>query len=153
MSGERGGSAGPVANALVPAVGAFVRDDAGALLLIKRRDSGRWALPGGAQEIGESVTAAVRREVAEETGLHVEITGIVGVYSDPHRIIVYPDGETRQEYSVLVRARVTGGVLRAGDDAVEACWCPVARVAALDVHPAMRRRIEHGLHRREPYID
>ncbi|GIG69552.1 NUDIX hydrolase [Phytomonospora endophytica] len=153
MNGQRGHHAGPKANSLVPAVGAFVLDEAGALLLVKRRDGGRWALPGGAQEVGESVTAAVRREVAEETGLSVEITGIVGVYSDPHRVIEYPDGECRQEFSVVVRARVTGGVLRAGDDAVEARWCPALRVAALDVDPAMRRRIDHGLHRREPYLD
>jgi ADP-ribose pyrophosphatase YjhB (NUDIX family) len=62
----------PKANSLVVAVGAVVRNDRGEVLLIERTDNGLWALPGGAQEIGESVTDAVRREVREETGIEVE---------------------------------------------------------------------------------
>ena len=68
----------PKANSLVVAVGAVVRNDRGEVLLIERADNGLWALPGGAQEIGESVTDAVRREVREETGIEVEVTGLTG---------------------------------------------------------------------------
>lgn len=53
------------------------------LLLMRRSDNGYWSLPGGFVEIGESVAAAARREVAEETGYVVEIGRLVGVYSDP----------------------------------------------------------------------
>ena len=53
------------------------------LLLMRRSDNGYWSLPGGFVEIGESVAAAARREVAEETGYAVEIGRLVGVYSDP----------------------------------------------------------------------
>lgn len=58
----------------------------GRIVLIRRRDNGRWALPGGMVDWGEDVTATVRRELAEETGLDlVKICRLVGVYSAPDR--------------------------------------------------------------------
>lgn len=60
----------------------------GELLLMRRSDNGHWSLPGGFVEMGESVVAAARREVAEETGYAVEIGRLVGVYSDPATQIV-----------------------------------------------------------------
>lgn len=142
----------PVPNALVPAVGAFVQDDDGRVLLIRRGDNGLWALPGGGQDIGESVAGAVLREVREETGLDVKITGVVGIYSNPGHVIAYDDGEVRQEYSVVVRARVVGGTLGAGDDAADARWVAADDLAELDVHPAVRLRIEHGLADGPPHV-
>jgi ADP-ribose pyrophosphatase YjhB (NUDIX family) len=59
----------PKANSIVPAVTAVVQNSNGELLMIERADNGLWALPGGAQDLGESVTEAVRREVKEETGI------------------------------------------------------------------------------------
>lgn len=60
------------------------------LLLMRRSDNGHWGLPGGFVEIGESVEAAARREVAEETGWSVEIGQLIGVYSDPqHQVVDY----------------------------------------------------------------
>jgi ADP-ribose pyrophosphatase YjhB (NUDIX family) len=58
------------------------------ILLMRRSDNGFWSLPGGFVEMGESVAAAARREVAEETGYTVEIGRLVGVYSDPVSQIV-----------------------------------------------------------------
>lgn len=58
------------------------------LLLMRRSDNGFWSLPGGFVEIGESVVAAARREVAEETGYEVEVGRLVGVYSDPASQVV-----------------------------------------------------------------
>ena len=69
----------PAANSLVPAASAVVVDDAGRVLLHRRKDNDQWALPGGAVELGESVAECVVREVREETGLDVEVTGIVGI--------------------------------------------------------------------------
>jgi ADP-ribose pyrophosphatase/8-oxo-dGTP diphosphatase len=58
----------------------------GQIVLARRRDTGRWSLPGGMVEWGEDITTTVRRELAEETGLElVRIRRLVGVYSAPER--------------------------------------------------------------------
>ncbi len=86
------------------------------IVLIRRASDpfeGRWALPGGFVEIGETVEAAATREAAEETGLAVELARLVGVYSDPERD---PRGHN---VSVAFLARVIGGDLIAATDAAE----------------------------------
>lgn len=60
----------------------------GEVLLMRRSDNGFWGLPGGFVEIGESVTQATRREVAEETGWQVEVGPLIGIYSDPATNVV-----------------------------------------------------------------
>ena len=83
------------------------------IVLIRRASDpfeGRWALPGGFVEVGETIEAAAAREAAEETGLAVEL---VGVYSDPDRD---PRGHN---VSVAFLARVVGGDLIAATDATE----------------------------------
>jgi ADP-ribose pyrophosphatase YjhB (NUDIX family) len=73
----------PTANSIQVAVSAFVLNDAGQLLLIRRSDNGLYSIPGGGQEVGETITQTVVREVQEETGITVEVTGLIGIYSDP----------------------------------------------------------------------
>ncbi len=74
---------------------------------------GRWALPGGFVEVGETLEEAAYREAAEETGLAVEVARLVGVYSDPERD---PRGHN---VSVAFLARVLSGDLVAATDASE----------------------------------
>ncbi len=58
----------------------------GRIVLIQRRDNGKWSLPGGMVDWGEDIPASVRRELGEETGLDlIKINRLVGVYSDPDR--------------------------------------------------------------------
>lgn len=98
-------------------VDALVVDPEKGVLLVQRRHepfAGRWALPGGFVEEGESCEQAVVREVAEETGLSVRVVALLGVYSEPGRD---PRGHT---VSVVYLCRVEGGQLRGGDDAAEA---------------------------------
>lgn len=143
----------PVANSIVVAVTAIVRDDAGELLMIERSDNGLWALPGGAQEIGESVSDTVRREVHEETGIRVEVTGLSGIYSDPRHVIAYDDGEVRQEFSLCFLARPVGGKLRSSSESRRVHWVVASQLDALEIHPSMRMRIAHGLQgRSHPYF-
>lgn len=145
----------PRANSLVPSVTVAVRDSSGRLLLVHRVDNDRWALPGGAMEIGESILDAAVRETYEETAVEVEVTGLVGVYTDPGHVMAYDDGEVRQEFSVCFHAVPTGDT-RPSDDGTEtraAAWVEVDRIARLDIHPSMRLRIGHALDRRaEPYL-
>ena len=112
----------PVAQRIVPAVTAFVVNDNGDVLLERRSDNGRWGLPGGVQEIGESIAQTVVREVREETGVDVEVTGLVGIYTDPGHIIAFSDGEVRQEFSLCFRARPVGGMVVAGRESLEVRW-------------------------------
>lgn len=142
----------PAANSLVPAVGVFVRDEDGRVLLIRRSDNGRWTLPGGGQELGESIRDAMLRETREETGLTVEVTGLVGVYSDPGHVMAFRDGEVRQEFVIVGRAVVAGGELAPNDDATEAAWFTPAELDGLDLHRAARVRIAHGLTEGPPHV-
>ncbi|WXG45160.1 MAG: NUDIX hydrolase [Candidatus Atabeyarchaeum deiterrae] len=94
----------------------IVRKD-GSVVLVKRLNppfKGEWAIPGGFVEYGETVEAAAMREAKEETGIDVQLTRIVGVYSRPDRD---PRGHT---VSVCYLARELGGELRADTDAKEA---------------------------------
>lgn len=88
----------------------------GGIVLVRRGSEpfkGRWALPGGFVEVGETVEKAAIREAAEETGLVVELSRLVGVYSEPDRD---PRGHN---VSVAFLARPVGGELRASSDASE----------------------------------
>ena len=68
----------PPANSVVPSANVVVVNDAGHVLLIRRTDNDNWALPGGAMDLGESLVDAARRETEEETGVQVQVTGLVG---------------------------------------------------------------------------
>ncbi|MBV8993914.1 MAG: NUDIX domain-containing protein [Pseudonocardiales bacterium] len=136
--------AAPKANNIVVAVTAFVLDESDRVLMIRRTDSGLYAIPGGAQEIGETISYTVVREVKEETGIDVEPTGVIGIYTDPQHVIAFTDGEVRQEFSVCFRARPTGGALRTSNESSEAIWVDRSQLDNLDIHPSIRLRIEHG---------
>lgn len=144
----------PQPNTIVPAVTAVIRDDLGRILLIHRTDNDRWALPGGTVEIGESVPATLMREVLEETGIEVEVVGLIGIYSDPKHVIAYDDGEVRQQFAVSLRARPIGGSLRGSSESREVRWLEPSVLPGLNLHPSMRLRIDHALDptRREPYV-
>jgi len=142
----------PAANSIVVAVTAFIQDDQGRLLLIRRTDNDLYAIPGGALELGETLTQTVQREVMEETGMAVEVTGLIGVYSNPEHVIEFTDGEVRQEFSICFRADPTGGELRTSNESKEVLWRAPADLDALNIHPSIRLRIQHGLERRpEPF--
>jgi ADP-ribose pyrophosphatase YjhB (NUDIX family) len=144
----------PPPNSVVPSANVVVVNDDGAILLIRRTDNGNLALPGGGMDLGESITHTAVREVKEETGLDVEITGLVGIYTNPGHLIEYTsDGEVRQEFSVVFTAKPTGGTLTTSDEASEVVWSDPTEVAEMRMHPSMRQRIEHFLEARpEPYL-
>lgn len=144
----------PKANSVVPSANVIVSRDDGAILLIRRTDNGNYALPGGALDLGESIADAAVRETEEETGIRCEITGLVGIYTNPRHVIEYTsNGEVRQEFSVVFSARPAGGTPRASSESSEVIWVPVAGIPQLTMHTTMRQRIGHYLERRPaPYI-
>ena len=75
----------PKANSIVPSVTAIVPNERDELLLVHKTDNDLWALPGGGMDVGESMADTVVREVKDETGIDVEVTGVVGIYTNPHQ--------------------------------------------------------------------
>lgn len=134
----------PQANSLRPAVSAFVQDSTGRVLMIRRTDNDLYSIPGGGQDVGETIGRTVIREVKEETGIDVEPIDIIGVYSDPNHVIAYTDGEVRQQFSICFRARPVGGGLRTSSESSEVHWVTRAELTNLNIHPSIQLRINHG---------
>jgi ADP-ribose pyrophosphatase YjhB (NUDIX family) len=144
----------PAANSLVPSVNVAVRNEDGQLLLIRRTDNDNWALPGGAMDCGETMAEAAVRETKEETGIDCELTGLVGIYTDPRHVILYTsNGEVRQECSLVFAARATGGEPTVSSESSEVRWVAPEDVGEYRMHPSMRKRVEHVIQgMAAPYI-
>ena len=145
--------AAPKPNSLIPACNLLVVREDGGILLQRRRDTGQWALPGGAMDIGESPAQCAVRECLEETGIIAEVTGLLGVYSPPEHVVAYSDGEIRQAYEVTVLGRPLGGEPTVNEEADGVIWAQPAELDSLDIHPSMRRQIGHYLAGEYPHVD
>ncbi|HSQ02262.1 MAG TPA: NUDIX hydrolase [Methanobacterium sp.] len=102
----------------------------GSVVLIKRKNppyNGSWALPGGFVEYGETVESAAVRETKEETGLDVELDGLMGVYSDPERD---PRGHV---VSICFLGQITGGKLVADTDAEDVKCFNLNEISEIDL--------------------
>ena len=142
----------PAITSVVPSVVAVVERD-GTVLLIHKTDNDLWALPGGGHEPGETIADTVVREVREETGYDVEVTRLVGTYTNPHHVMAYDDGEVRQQFSLCFTARLLGGHARTSSESKAVAWVTPDDAANLPMHPSMRLRLQHALqHRTTPYI-
>ncbi|MFF8375313.1 NUDIX domain-containing protein [Streptomyces sp. NPDC015661] len=143
----------PQPNSLVVAASAVVTDERGHVLLQRRRDNDLWALPGGAMDMADSLPGTAVREVKEETGLDVEITGLVGTYTDPRHVIAYSDGEVRRQFNVCFTARVVSGTLAISEESTELRFVAPEELDPLPMHHTQRLRIRHFLeHRAAPYL-
>ncbi|MFF7237210.1 NUDIX domain-containing protein [Streptomyces collinus] len=95
----------------VSVAGVVVRED-GRLLAIRRADNGTWELPGGVLELDETPEAGVAREVLEETGIHVEVDELTGVYKNTTRGIV----------ALVFRCKPSGGTERTSSESTAVSW-------------------------------
>lgn len=122
-------------------------------MVIRRTDSGLHALPGGTDELGETMTETAVRETIEETGVTVEVTGLIGIYSDPAHVIAFSDGEVRQEFSLPGQAHERAPATeRRVDRRPLGAARPTRRPRHPPVHPSIRLRIQHGYaDRSRPY--
>ena len=116
--------------------------DGDMVLMIQRGKpprQGSWSLPGGAQELGETIHEAARREVREETGLEIEILGLIDVLDS-----VRPDADHKIEYHytlIDVAGHAVGGTLMAGGDAQDCRWFTRPEIDAMDIWTETKRII------------
>jgi 8-oxo-dGTP pyrophosphatase MutT (NUDIX family) len=150
----------PAPNSLVPAAGILAVDDDGRLLLQRRRDTGQWAIPMGRMELGETPAQCAVRETLEETGVQVEPTGLLGIYSDPGYIVAYDDhddptryGEIRQEFEITLIGRPVHGTPAVNEEADAVGWFAPAELDGLDVHPRMRQQLADYLGGVRAHVD
>ncbi|MEY9967536.1 8-oxo-dGTP pyrophosphatase MutT (NUDIX family) [Streptacidiphilus sp. MAP12-16] len=114
--------------------------------MIRRTDNDNWAVPGGAIDLGKSLVEAAVRETVEETGITCEITGLVGIYTDPGHVIHYTsDDEVREEFSIVLTARPLSGVPTTSSESSEVHWVEPEGVSRLTMDRSMRMRIAHYL--------
>ncbi len=114
-------------------------------LLTRRTDNGLWCIPGGAMEAGESAAEACIREVWEETGLHVEVKRLIGIYSNPHQLVVYPDGNKVHIVVMSFEVEVVSGELGLSNETTEAGFFSVQEMEAMPMHGKHKERVEDAL--------
>jgi 8-oxo-dGTP diphosphatase len=112
----------PKPNSICPAAAVAILNEKDEILLLKRRDSNKWTMPGGTLDFGESLITCAIREVKEETGYDIEITGLIGTYSSPGTLVEYSDGEVRQEFTIVYSGKIIGGTFCIDDESKEGCW-------------------------------
>jgi 8-oxo-dGTP pyrophosphatase MutT (NUDIX family) len=108
---------------LLPSAAVVLHDEQMRILLCLHADKQTWVTPGGLIEPGEQPADAAIRETFEETGLHIDITGILGVYGGDDLIIDYPNGDRAAYVGVIFRGKITGGNIRPdGDETLDVRW-------------------------------
>lgn len=111
------------------------------IFLTRRSDNGEWCLPGGGADAGESVSETVVREFLEETGIKVEVVALLGVYSSPHSLLVYPDGSKFQIVALNFEVKRISGDAVITEETTEFGFFSKEEIAALQLLPIHRDRI------------
>ena len=122
-------------------VGAVVLGPGGVLLVRRGKPprEGQWSLPGGAQKLGESVFETARREILEETGLTIDVLGLVDVVDSIHHD---DDGKVQYHYTLVdVLAVPEDGVPSPGGDAEAVAWMPLDDIPGLGLWSETERGI------------
>ncbi|MBT3190650.1 MAG: NUDIX domain-containing protein [Anaerolineae bacterium] len=115
------------------------------VLLTERADNKEWCLPSGGVDSGETVEETCIREVYEETGLNVRVTRLVGVYSDPHRMVEYPDGNKAHIIAMSFEAEIIGGELGISDETTDFGYFTLNEMDDLDMLLNHKERIADAL--------
>jgi 8-oxo-dGTP pyrophosphatase MutT (NUDIX family) len=136
---------------------AVVPDDRDRVLLVRRIDDDSREPPGGRVEVGDTSSVTVIRELAEESGVAITLTGVSGIYSDPSHIVVHHEEGALQQHAVCVHAIPEPPHQEPRPDheeTVDAAWFVPAATLALPMHLDVRRRLDHALHHpSHPWID
>ena len=120
------------------------------ILLVCRADNGRWAVPGGYMEPGENVAEACAREVLEETGLQVQVKELIAVYSTPHKLIEYEDGNRYQLVVLHFMAEPVDGRLGISDETTDAGYFTYKELQELEIGDFDQQRIDDAFTAHHP---
>ena len=128
-------------------VGAFILNSENIILIQRGKPprEGSWSLPGGAQNIGETIYEAARREIHEETGLRTEILGLIDVVDS---IRHDKKGDVEYHYTLIdLAAKVSSGILQAGGDAQDCRWFTLDEIDEMNIWSETKRIIELAVSR------
>ena len=125
-------------------VGGVVISNGRALLIRRKRPplEGEWSIPGGVLETGEELHEAVRRELAEETGVEVRVGELIEVFER-----IFRDAEGKAEYHYVILdylCELTGGAAQAGSDASDVAWARESELAAFQLTETATRVIKRA---------
>ncbi|HLO15456.1 MAG TPA: NUDIX domain-containing protein [Anaerolineales bacterium] len=120
------------------------------VLLTRRADNGQWCLPGGRMESGESAAEACEREVLEETGLSVRVKRLVGVYSHPDQLVIYPDGNKAHIVALHFEAEIISGELRLSNETTDFGYFTLDEIQGMEMLGRHKERVIDTL---ENHID
>lgn len=115
------------------------------ILLTRRADNGHWCVPGGYMEPGESISEVCAREVLEETGLHVQVKRLVGVYTTPHHLLEYADGNRWQLVVLHFETECIGGELKVSNETTELGFFSRTEAESLQMNELDRKRVADSL--------
>jgi len=115
------------------------------VLLTQRQDNGRWCLPGGHMESGESAAEACEREAWEETGLKVRATRLLGVYSNPDQLVIYKDGNKAFFVVLNFEVEVLEGEVGLSDETTAFGWFTLKDMESMQIHANHKLRVEDAL--------
>ncbi|AEA47753.1 NUDIX hydrolase [Archaeoglobus veneficus] len=128
-------------------VGAVIVEN-GKILLVKRANEPnrlKWSIPGGCVNVGESLAEALKKEIKEECGLEIEVGDVACVSEE-----VFRDGDEIKFHYVIIDfyAKIVGGRLEVGSDALDAKWVNLEEVDSLDVVDFVKRLVDRILGRK-----
>ncbi|MCC6454147.1 MAG: NUDIX hydrolase N-terminal domain-containing protein [Caldilineaceae bacterium] len=118
-----------------------VFDEAGRILLIRRADNHKWAMPGGAAEVGDTPAENAAREVWEETGYQVEITHLLGIFDKTR----YRRNSRRHLYLLLFAGTIIGGEATVSNETLDVQWFALDAIPWDDLSPGHPVRLRHAM--------
>ncbi|MEM7132906.1 MAG: NUDIX domain-containing protein [Chloroflexota bacterium] len=135
----------------VGSVAALFDESGKRLFLTKRSDNGLWCLPGGGMEPGEELAETCVREVLEETGLHVKVKRLIGIYSSPNVIIWYDtgSGDKVQVVSAMFEVELVGGELTVSSETTEFGYFFQNEIEDLTLMENQRNRVADAFAKQE----
>lgn len=149
ITGERVGKNGKLA---VGCSAAVFDENNEHILLIRRTDNDKWAVPGGYMEAGENFTEACAREVFEETGLQVQVKRLISIYTSPHILLKYPDGNRWQLVVLHFEAKIMNGKLSQSDESTALKFYTPEETVSLDMGLLDRFRVADAFAKQESPI-